>query len=226
MSTYLLINILTISFPLLRSFESKIRFAKEWKSLSIAIILTGSFFIVWDVFFTKIGVWGFNPLHLQGITIFELPLEEWLFFLTVPYACLFIYEVMNFFVKKDMLGKYAKTIAWTLGAFLFLIGIYHNQKWYTSVTFILTSILLGYSGWKQPKYLGRFFIAFFVCLIPFLIVNGVLTGSMIVEEVVWYNNNENLGLRIGTIPVEDTIYALLLLLMNTMIYEQFKTQDK
>ncbi|GIR49788.1 MAG: hypothetical protein CM15mP58_18850 [Burkholderiaceae bacterium] len=48
---------------------------------------------------------------------------------------------------------------------------------------------------------------FLVMLIPFFIVNGVLTGSWIVDQVVWYNDTENLGLRISTIPIEDGIYA-------------------
>ncbi len=54
---------------------------------------------------------------------------------------------------------------------------------------------------------------------PFLAVNGVLTGSWIKDEIVWYNNAENLGIRIGTIPVEDTVYMMLMLLITTVVYE-------
>jgi lycopene cyclase domain-containing protein len=55
-----------------------------------------------------------------------------------------------------------------------------------------------------------------------MIVNGILTGSFIENEVVWYNNNENLGLRFFTIPVEDFAYAFSMLLFNLLIIEKLK----
>ncbi|MFT7666352.1 MAG: lycopene cyclase domain-containing protein [Patiriisocius sp.] len=63
-------------------------------------------------------------------------------------------------------------------------------------------------------------------LIPFLIVNGVLTGSFIENEVVWYNNAENLNFRITTIPIEDTIYALGMLLTVFVLLEYFESKKQ
>jgi len=60
-----------------------------------------------------------------------------------------------------------------------------------------------------------------VMLIPFFIVNGILTGSFIDNEIVWYNNDENLGIRLFTIPVEDTIYAFTLILTNLFTLQLF-----
>ena len=68
------------------------------------------------------------------------------------------------------------------------------------------------------RVLGRFYAAYLVHLIPFLLVNGVLTAL----PIVWYNNDQNLSLRIGTIPIEDTMYSMLLLLLNITIYEWLK----
>ena len=59
-------------------------------------------------------------------------------------------------------------------------------------------------------------------LIPFFLVNGILTGSFIEEQVVWYNNSENLNLRVFTIPIEDTIYAFSLILTNLVLTEYFQ----
>jgi lycopene cyclase domain-containing protein len=66
-------------------------------------------------------------------------------------------------------------------------------------------------------------MAYFIHLIPFLIVNGVLTA----KPVVIYNNLEIIGSRIYTIPVEDSIYALTCLLLPITVMEfllQRKTQ--
>jgi lycopene cyclase domain-containing protein len=59
-------------------------------------------------------------------------------------------------------------------------------------------------------------------LIPFFIVNGILTGSGLKQPVVWYNNAENIGIRLFTIPVEDIAYGLELILANIFFFEIFK----
>jgi lycopene cyclase domain-containing protein len=48
-----------------------------------------------------------------------------------------------------------------------------------------------------------------------------LTGSGIEGEVVWYNNQENLGARIFTIPIEDSAYAFSMLLFNLTVFKFF-----
>jgi len=74
--------------------------------------------------------------------------------------------------------------------------------------------------------MGRFYLMYLVTLLPFFIVNGLLSGSFIPEEVVNYDNLQNLGIRIGTIPVEDMIYAMLMLLMNISWFEFFKKNQQ
>ncbi len=80
----------------------------------------------------------------------------------------------------------------------------------------------------KPKFLGKFYLSYLFILIPFVLVNGILTGTGIESPVVWYNDAENLGIRLGTIPVEDTIYGMMLILMNVTIFEtlQSKYQGK
>jgi lycopene cyclase domain-containing protein len=73
----------------------------------------------------------------------------------------------------------------------------------------------------KPDWLGRFYFGYIYSLIPFFIVNGILTNL----PVVTYNNAENLGIRITNIPIEDTIYCLLLLLMNVTVYEWLKARN-
>ncbi|MFD2034469.1 lycopene cyclase domain-containing protein [Belliella marina] len=224
---YLLLNIFTISFPLLRSFEHKIQYAKNWYALFPAILITGIFFLVWDHWFTVIGVWSFNPRYVVGVYFFEMPLEEWLFFLTVPFACVFIYEVLNYFVRKDVFAPVVKALTLSLITLFLIIGLFNLDKLYTSVNFLVAATTLSaHYFFFKGKYLGRFYLTYLVSLIPFLIVNGILTGSFIDEPVVSYDNAQILAIRIFTIPIEDTVYSMTLLLMNISIYEMIKIRKQ
>jgi lycopene cyclase domain-containing protein len=224
---YLFLNIFTISVPLARSFESNIAYYRKWDALFPAMIITATFFILWDIFFTPIGVWSFNGAYLTGFYLFNLPIEEWMFFFTIPFACVFSYEVYHYFVKRDYLGDAAIPVTIGLGIALFLAALMHHDRIYTFVNFGLTSVFLLVLGiWLRPKFLGNFYITYLISLLPFVLVNGILTGSFIENQVVWYNPDEIIGTRIFTIPLEDTVYSLLLLLMNISLYEFFKQKMK
>ena len=223
MSTYLWINILAVFIPVVLSFDRKVHFYTNWKYLIPAIILTGIVFIVWDIIFTEKGIWGFNPIHLSGIYVLNVPFEECLFFFTVPYASVFTYEVFNAYLKKDHLKKYQLYISIIFIITLTGLAILFFRKMYTTVTAIILAVFLALHQFiVKSKYLGRFYFSYLIILFPFLIINGLLTGSVITEEVVWYNPQEILGLRIFTIPVEDTIYGMILIMMNVSIYEFLK----
>jgi lycopene cyclase domain-containing protein len=215
--TYLLLMVGTILVPLLLSFEKDVRYFKKWKYLFPAIFLTGVFFIIWDVIFTKNSIWSFNPQFLTGIYILNLPLEEWLFFIAVPFSCTFIYEVIK--VKMPHYEKPQIFSYFTIFVVLvsFLLFVFNLDRRYTSLNFLFLGLYGGYiylSKWFKPYY-SKFYLAWLIGLIPFLVVNGILTGMPVVE----YNPEHNLGIRIFTIPVEDAGYFLLLFLMVVSIYE-------
>jgi len=218
MYTYLLINIFSILIPLLFSFEKRLSFYKLWKALFPAILITGSFFIVWDHYMTLWNVWQFNPAYVLGINVWGLPIEEWLFFLTIPYSCLFIYESLNFLIKKDHLLRFSKNFSIVLIVILSITALLNTDKSYTWIKLSLAALMLVFVVLKKFPFIGKFYRTYLVSLIPFLIVNGILTSL----PVVIYNDAENLGIRIFTIPVEDTMYSLLLLLMNVVLFEFFK----
>lgn len=217
--TYLLINIFTILVTFVASFDKRLSYYKNWKYLFPAIFITGSIFIIWDVWFTGMGVWSFNPNYLTGITIINLPLEEWLFFITVPYSCVFIYESMNYFFKNTSNSEASKYIAFIFGIFLLTIAIINYQLIYTFITFLSTGlVLILLSIVVSSQWLDKFFRAYVVHLIPFFIVNGMLTAFPVVE----YNNFENLSIRLFTIPIEDSIYSMLLLIGNIFFFDLFR----
>jgi len=218
--TYLLLDLLSISIPFARSFEERIQFVKKWGALLPAIGIVGLGFIIWDVVFTSHGIWGFNQDYLIGIDVFGLPIEEILFFFCIPYACMFIYEALRYFWPKKSESASFGLFTKVFGLVVFIIGVLHWDHAYTSVTFILSGlIILLYFLLNGPNFLREFWIGYIVTLIPFFIVNGMLTGSWLESPIVWYNNAENLGIRLGTIPLDDSIYLFLLLFSITWIYE-------
>lgn len=220
---YFYINLGAVSIPFFAGFDKRLRFQEQWRYLFPSMFLTMLVFIPWDMLKTSLAVWGFNPRYLLGCYIGNLPAEEWMFFLVIPYACLFTYHALNYLVKNDYLGRYSNSITVLLAIILIVIGIFNTNRLYTSVTFLSTgSFLLFHHFILRSGYLGRFYLMYLVTLIPFFLVNGLLTGSFIPEEVVFYNDTQNLGIRLGTIPVEDLVYGLFMLLMNVTWYEYLK----
>ena len=184
-------------------------------------------FIPWDVVFTVNGIWGFNQNYFLGVKIFSLPLEEWLFFICIPFACVFTHYALLLYIPKMKLNqKITQYIAYALMILLAIIVVLNIDKWYTVVNFSLAIPLTWIVFNNNLKLLQHFFLTFLVMLIPFFLVNGILTGSWIESQVVWYNNAENLGLRMGTIPVEDSIYAYSMILMNLFLFEYFSLNHK
>lgn len=224
---YLGLNLFAIAFPFVRSFEPRIHFASKWFELFPAIGITAIFFIVWDHWFTLQGVWEFNTDYLLGIFFYELPIEEWLFFITIPYACIFIYEVLIYFFPKDIFKPFGKWFVFILVPIFVILGLLNLDKLYTSVNFFVAAgmLTIHYLVFTD-KYMGRFIFAYLVHLIPFIFCNGILTGGLTKAPVVIYNNAENLGIRIWTVPIEDTVYSLTLLLMNVTLYEFFKSKKQ
>ncbi len=223
---YLYLMAFTLAVPLIRSFESRVAYYRSFKALFSAIALTMAVFIPWDVLFTHLGIWGFNPKYLSGIYIFNLPLGEWLFFILVPFSCVFIYRVLNYFFPKDWIGQRTSRMLAQYFVWLCLtIAFLSWGKWYTFSAFLFLGILFAiHVYYLRVTWLPSFFRAYLVILIPFLIVNGVLTGTGIEEEVVWYNNAHNLGYRLMTIPVDDIFYGMGLIFMNITLYEYFRAR--
>ena len=226
MSLYLILNLASISIPFIYSFEKRMRFIKWWKEVFSSIAIVAFLFIVWDILFTAQGVWGFNERYLIGLNILNLPIEEWLFFICIPYASVFTHYALRHFLPGLVLSVLVtKIITITLVIVLSIVISLHTDKAYTFLNYGLLLLVLIYSLLTKNQEIRSFYISFLVILIPFFIVNGILTGSFIEEPVVWYNNIENLGIRLGTVPVEDIGYAFVMLFSNIILIEKFKNRS-
>lgn len=212
--TYLAVDLGCLLVPLLATFHPKIKFYTQWRYFLWPCMITAAFFINWDVIFTRAGVWQFNNSYVLGYYFINLPVEELLFFIFIPYACTFTFYCCNQLIRRKPNQVFSRKFAFVLGVSLAGIGCIHLNEWYTSVTFLLLSAMFAYIFLSKAEYTGMFFVSFVLILIPFFISNGILTGTGLAQPVVIYNNHYNLGIRLGTIPVEDVFYGMLLQLMN------------
>ncbi|WP_374754292.1 lycopene cyclase domain-containing protein [Dyadobacter tibetensis] len=224
---YLWINILSISVPMLVSFHPKVKLYRKWTALWPAIMITLIPFVLWDIYFTHLGIWGFNPIYISGQYILGLPIEEVMFFVCIPYACLYTYYCFKIYLPPHFQIKHERRVTLIILIILAIGLVTNGEKYYTGWTFIGLAICLIYlQYYLKPSWLGLFYYSHMFLVLPFLIVNGVLTGTGIENEVVWYNNMENMGIRILTIPVEDVFYGMLMLLMNVAIFETLMARFK
>ncbi len=220
-STYLLINLASVFVPFLASFHPRLQFVRRWFAFWPACAISAALFVLWDMLYTHWAIWGFNERYLLGVSLGNLPLEEVLFFVCIPYASLFTYHCLNELGAPAPSARTTQVISWALVVLLFVLGMLYSTRLYTSVTFILCGGFLFMLARSKAAWLGAFLRSYAVILIPFFVVNGILTGTLLDEPVVWYDNSHNLGIRLGTIPVEDVFYGMLMLLLNTSLYEFF-----
>ena len=220
--SYLVIDIATIIVPFFFSFHSRIRFHEKFKAFFPAMVLSGCIYLSWDIYFTSQEIWGFNRDYLVSIYIWQLPIEELLFFFCIPFACVFTYyTIIAVFPDWGLPRSTTNLVTIILMVVLVIMMFFHYNKLYTIFNAFFTMSILLFTLVLKPNLLSRFYIAWGLLLLPFFVVNGLLTGSLIDAPIVWYNNAQNLGIRIFTIPVEDVFYGMGLILLNILLTETF-----
>jgi lycopene cyclase domain-containing protein len=222
--TYLLA--FTGVFPLLFGFIPKPSFYNQFLRVLLANFPVTALFIAWDFYFTKQGVWGFATRYTTGFQLIGLPWEECLFFIIIPTACIFIYWSLNTVIKNEPFARTENVITIILIIIFLMTGLWMWEHIYTATACMLSGFLLLYHWlFVKPGYRGRFYLAYLITCIPFLLVNGVLTGGFTESPVVMYNPDENFGVRIGTVPVDDFAYSFLMLFANVSLFEAFGSND-
>ncbi len=220
MTLYAWLMLASIAGPLALSFDKKVAFYKSWPYLFAGIAVNATLFILWDGWFARTGVWGFNNTYVWPIRFNDLPIEEWSFFVVVPYSSVFIYACLKAYLPNEPFKNTKHNITLFFMMLTFVLALFNGAKTYTFYNCLIASVLLlVHYLFIKSTWMGYFWLAFLVHLVPFFIINGVLTGATTAEPVVWYNPTKILGIRLYTIPVEDTIYALTCLLLPITIME-------
>lgn len=223
---YLIFNIIVLAGPLFFGSFKKFYFVKYWKPAIISIVFSAIPFIIWDVFVTN-RHWYFADKYTLGLKILELPIEEIMFFITVPFACLFTWVMLKKFwnVNHKKYFKSAKTfddnffisVISVFFLFLILIALIFTKE-YTSIslTFLIGSIIFDkmYGANLFGNKLFRIYLS--IVSLFTLIFNGYLTW----RPIVTYNEAYQIGFRIFTIPFEDFLFGYSLIILSTTIFEK------
>lgn len=224
--TYILIDFLTVVVCFAFSFHRKIRFDKHFSAFLKASILVAIPFIIWDALFTKFGIWWFNTDYTLGLTVFGLPIEECLFFICIPFACLFTFFCLDKFFKFDWANAFNNTIVFVSVIISILIALLFQDKMYTFVTAVATTLVLIYLHFiANAEWIGKASLVYLILMLGFFPVNGVLTGSGLESAIVNYNPNEFLGIRMFTIPIEDAVYGYTQFLLVLYFFKIFQKEN-
>jgi lycopene cyclase domain-containing protein len=226
MPIYFYILLASISIPALYSLFVN-DFIVHWKNFIFSTGFIAIVYLIWDVIFAYLGIWGFNHDYCLGIYFFKLPLEEILFFFIIPFCSLFIHYAFNSVLPDlKISARITHFLAYLIIAISCIIVLIFYTKAYTLINglFLIGVLLIGLK--YHLEHLQKFFITFLIILIPFIIVNGILTGAITESPIVWYDNTENLGFRIISIPIEDFAYAFSMLFGNLMIFEYLNSKKK
>ena len=222
--TYALILFFTIIICFIASFDKRLLFNQHFGTFIKAAILVAIPFIAWDVWFTSKGVWWFNTDYTLGIVIAGLPIEEWLFFICIPFSCVFTYYCFDKFFKLDWLSGFNNMIVFATVIVCALVALLHHDKIYTLVTALATMLTVIYLHFiARADWISKASLVYTVLMLGFFPVNGVLTGTGLESPIVNYNPKDFLGIRLLTIPIEDAVYGYTQFLLVIYFFKKFKT---
>ncbi len=213
---YLLFNFVVLAGPILvLMFYKKVQKPKLKVSL-FTILITAIVFTMWDMFFTNL-VWYFNPQYTLGIHVRSVPIEEVLFFITVPFACLLLWVNMRFLPSNDRKYPLIPSVLGIVAGVLTIVSLYFQWYYSASVCFaFLVCICLDFVLETKLFQKSIFFIFLSSVNILTFIFNLYLTS----RPVVTYNLLMKSNLNIITIPIEDFVYGMVLISLVIMLYER------
>ena len=217
MDLYTKIDLLVLALPLALSFDRKVAFWRKWPQVFAAIAAVVVAFGAWDAWMAARGIWAFNPDHAGTWRFLHLPLGEWLFFVCVPYACLFVLEcVRAYFPDREI--RISPGAIHALAAFFFVLAFMYRELGYTATVFLASGLVVAALQAFVPATVRsrNFWIGLGLTYLPFLIANGFLTGI----PIVLYDDAENLAVRVGTIPLEDFFFSFAMLALAAFVHDR------
>lgn len=221
--TYAFILFFTVIICFVASFDRRLQFNRYFLPFIKAAVLVAIPFIAWDIWFTARGVWWFNSAYTLGWRIGGLPIEEILFFICIPFSCVFTYFAFDKFFDWKSLSGFNNIIVFVVVVVCAVVALANYNKIYTLLTAVVTIFTLLYLHFvARAQWISKATVVYGVLMLGFFPVNGILTGTGLESPIVNYNPNDFLGIRMLTIPVEDAVYGYSQFLLVLFFFLQYK----
>lgn len=219
--TYLLLALGMLLIPILLLFVKRINFNQTIKFAIPAVVLTGLIFSIMATSFVIFGAWVFNPTYLSGISIWLIPAEETLFYMTSCLAGIAIYQALNVFFPNNELDKFSLSMSNLMLGICIAMLFFGHLKLYSTLTFGFLFVLILYIEYlNKLRFSYRFYRAYLLSLVFFYVAYGLIS----VLPVISYKDTLDLG--IGYIPFESHFYFMAMLLLSVYLFEWFKNKAK
>ena len=98
---YLAVDLIILLPFVFKINDSRLGFAKRRFSIIMSTGIVLAVFAVWDIFAVRANVWAFNPSYIIGIRFAGLPLEEILFFISVPVTSILVWESTGYWKGRN-----------------------------------------------------------------------------------------------------------------------------
>ena len=215
--SYLLFNLFIIFLPLLSKLIYQKTILPQINYFLLSNLIVAIIFIIWDIKVTE-KWWFFNNKYILGIKFLKLPIEEILFFFTVPYSCLVIFLNLDYFIKSKVYFDlyYPLIIIFIIISFYF----FKNKKPYPFFVFLLLSINIFFDYFLKIYLLNQ--ISFYIYLIFTTFLTFIFNYYLTSKKIVTYDKKYKTNFLITTIPFEDFIYGANLLYLNLILYLFFQ----
>lgn len=214
---YVLFDIVILVFSWVGTLSYPKKILPRVRPMGVATAVVALFFIAWDQVVTG-WWWRFNPSYTLGVFLGNLPIEEVLFFCIVPTSCLLVW--VN--IRNRVHGAWRIPVEVYAAVGLGAAATFSVMEgwWYTMTVSVLGVGMCVWSAWANHFLRQRaatYWMGIVVGLT--LIFNGYLTA----RPVVLYETAVKSGMMIGTIPIEDVLYGLILVVAVGMIYERYES---
>lgn len=216
---YLLLNFIILIGPFILSFDQKVRYVSYWPKVFISLGIVMIPFLGWDIAVSGIH-WIFNDQFTLAFRFLGLPLGELMFFVSVPFACLFIWQIIVtdkqiIWIKNHILLTVIASGGCFAGTFFLLWG-----KIYTAIVCFTLGFIIFIDKLIKTRLLSQKRTYLYLTILTGLIF--IFNGYLTARPIVLYHSKYISNIRIWTIPIEDFGYGYTLILSCTILFEKLK----